>query len=88
MSDVIRAYGMKMSHNGHCRKCGISRDKGNHSKCDLWPCGNGVAKGFQYIANSQETTIEEFKNITTLIVSGERDDTHVRFEIRITQVPA
>lgn len=86
MSDLIRMYGMNVSHNGTCRKCGQPRDKGNHSKCDHWPCGNGCAVGFHYVANSQETTISEFKKITELIAKGEDDDTPVQFEIRIHQV--
>jgi hypothetical protein len=86
MSSLIRMLGMKMSHNGTCRKCGQPRDKGNHSKCDRWPCGNGIGKGFHYVANSKETNLAEFKKMIALIAKGDADDTPVQFEIRIRQV--
>lgn len=85
MSDFIRMYGMKMSHNGACNKCGLQRDKGNHSKCDRWPVSHGCAKGFSYVANSHETTIAELKAIIAAICAGDDDKTPVRFEIKILQ---
>ena len=73
MSDLIRMYGMKMSHNGTCRKCGEPRDKGNHSGCCRWPSGISTKNhaGFHYVANSVETNLAEFKKISDLILQGD-----------------
>jgi hypothetical protein len=87
MSDIIRAYGMKMSQGGTCRKCGHPRDKGDHRNCDRWPSSHSMNSGFEYGANSRETTIAEFKKIAALISAGESDDTRVQFVIKIRQVP-
>lgn len=84
MSDLIRMYGMKCSHNGTCRKCGLPRDKGNHKPCDRWP-SNGMRRGFRYVANSKETTLAELRNVVEQIVNGDSLDTPVQFEIRIRQ---
>jgi hypothetical protein len=83
MSDLVWMYGMKMSQSGICRKCGVDRGKGNHKKCDRWPSMISSKAGFQYNANSVETTIAELKKIVELIVAGEPEDTPVQFEIRI-----
>jgi hypothetical protein len=85
MSDFIRMMGLKMSHNGTCNKCGKPRDRANHSKCDRWPAGNGISRGFHYVANSQETSLAELKNIIAAICAGDDDRTPVRFDIRIMQ---
>lgn len=88
MSDFIRAYGMKMSHNGTCRKCGKPRDKGNHTKCDHWPGGFGMKtpRGVHYAANSRETTIAELKKFVAAICAGEDDATPIHFDIRVREV--
>lgn len=88
MSDFIRAYGMKMSHNGTCRKCKKSRDKGNHTECDRWPGGFGMTtpKGIHYTANSVETTLAELKKFVAAVCAGDADDTPVQFEIRVREV--
>ena len=87
MSDLIRMYGMKLSHNGTCRKCGVRRDKGNHSKCDRWPSGGfSSIAGFHYTANSKESNLDEFKKITDLIARGDDPETPVQFEIRVRQI--
>ena len=88
MSDFIRMYGLVMSHNGTCNKCGIKRDKGNHSKCDRWPVRYGTGKGFHYTSNSQESTLADLKSIVQAICAGDDDRTPVRFEIRIMQTRA
>jgi hypothetical protein len=77
---------MVISHNGTCRKCKERRDKGSHKKCDRWPTANGVGKGFKYIGNADETNVEEFKRVVSILTQGESDDTPVQFEIRIRQV--
>jgi hypothetical protein len=90
MSDFIRAYGMSMSFNkGNCRKCGAPRDKGNHRKCDSWPGGMGMKtpKGLKYVANTDQTTLEELQNIVAAICAGEDvKNTPIHFEIRVREV--
>lgn len=83
MSDFIRMYGMKMSHNGTCRKCGGRRDKGNHNKCDRWPSGMSSRRGFHYVSNSVESTLADLKSVVAAISQGDSDDTPVQFELRI-----
>lgn len=85
MSDLIRMYGMKMSRKGACNKCSEPRDKGNHSKCDRWPVGNGISKGFSYVSNSKESTLADLKSIVETICAGDLDEMPVRFEIKIMQ---
>lgn len=86
MSDVIRAYGMKMSHNGTCRKCGEPTNKSSHEKCYRWPVQYGIGKGFHYVANTRETTVQELMDIVKLIVAGESVDQPIRFDLRIMAV--
>lgn len=47
--------------------------------------GYGIGKGFTYVSNSKESTIEDLIAITTAICAGEHKDTPVRFEIKIMQ---
>jgi hypothetical protein len=88
MSDFIRAYGMKMAHNGVCRKCQKPRDKGNHDACDRWPGGFGMKtpKGIHYVGNSQETTLAELKKFVAAVCAGDDDSTPIQFEIRVREI--
>lgn len=85
MSDLIRAYYMKISHKGTCRKCGVSRENGSHKSCDRWPSGMTMQGGLHYEANSKETTLADLKKIVEVICEGDSDDTPVQFTIRIRQ---
>ncbi len=83
--DLIRMMAMKMAHGLTCNKCGESRQKGNHQKCDRWPTAYGSSKGFHYVANCKETTLEELKKMVDLICAGEAIETPIRFELKIMQ---
>lgn len=84
-SGLIRMLGLKMSRKGSCNKCGISRDSGNHKKCDTWPTSYGGSKGFHYVSNAKESSLADLKDIVNVICSGEPDDMPVRFELKIMQ---
>lgn len=85
MSDFIRMMGLKMSHNGTCNKCGVPRDKANHSKCDRWPSSHGLGKGFHYVSNSKESTLQDLMSIVKAICAGDDTRTPVRFDLRVMQ---
>lgn len=86
MSDLIRMYGMKASQGGVCRKCGLERGNGNHTKCDRWPSMMSMNAGFHHIGNSHQTTLGELKKLVALICMGDDDDTPVQYDIRIRQI--
>lgn len=85
MSDFIRMLGLGMSRSGTCNKCGLERNKANHSKCDRWPMSYGSSKGFRYVSNSKESTLADLKGIVAAICAGDADETPVRFELKIIQ---